>query len=180
MAGAQNRQAPNTPSHYTDLATSNPTSPSYANDRGFSTLLRKTKIVARNLQFDIMRTLSDRKLWETERRKIKSMSNATPGVRIYKLLQTQGTLTSLKPMLHVSFSNLLDRTSVLSIQLALTRSWLRSCQPSKPAPKLRHHATKLCGITKMHSFLLSLGTRRWLVNCGYSISTAIMTETTGQ
>jgi len=131
-------------------------------------------------------TLSDRKLWGTERRKINSTSDTTPGAEDIQITDTgrinitktdaarpsspvsfSNLLDAARLSSHVSFSKLLDHTSVLSTQLALRRSCLRSCQPSKPAPKLRHHAMKLCGITWMHPFLLSLGTRRrWLVNCG--------------
>lgn len=42
MAGAQIHKPPNPPSHYTNLATSAPTSPSYANDR-VSKLYYKTQ-----------------------------------------------------------------------------------------------------------------------------------------
>jgi len=117
------------------------------------------------------RTVFDQKLWGTERRKINSTSDATPGavdIQITDTWRINVTKTDAARLSsHVNFSKLLDHTSVLSKQLALTRSYLRSCQPSKPAPKLRHHAMKLCGITRMHPFFHSLGTRRrWLVNCG--------------
>ena len=56
MAGVQSRPAPNTPSHYTDLATSTPTSPSNANDLVYQLHYKKTKNVTRNLHFDIVNT----------------------------------------------------------------------------------------------------------------------------